>query len=422
MTLSTYLSPTRINQALVVALLTALAIFLGNGLNYVGWVYLVQIRYYILLAAIVLPVAGLCFIQLRQRNVTFKYYILFISLWSTTVLFTSALNDGDVSAAVILALPYILVPPFFYIYRRIQLPESTAIGVILCVGFITFFIQTLQQFFPFVALFGDLGTGDGTEIFVNTEIRNGIYRFFVGNYQVQLLCLMFCWCKVLEKPRTGYILLTLCFLFSIYVYVTKQVLIAAAIALAISPFFTKDRHIKIAALMLFVVLIMMGAIFWDTLFAGLIKDSQDDGFSHSIRFEFMAYITDYFLNHPFPFLVGKGFDTPLEREWIRMYYHISDIGFVGIIFYFGCLWPIAYFYVIYKLLVKHQKKAPLYIKLYLVASLIMSPFIFPYRDRLECFNWMTVLYIASIYIDKPTSYAVFRHDTSIQESLSEGSN
>ena len=84
-----------------------------------------------------------------------------------------------------------------------------------------------------------------------------------------------------------------------------------------------------------------------------------------------------------------------------MLYYPSDIGFFGESIYYGCFWAIAYFYVAFRIVVTYRNRIPLYIRLYVICSGFISIFIFPYRDRIEMYNWMCVVYIASLYIDRP---------------------
>lgn len=378
--------------------MVALVIFLGNGLNLIGWGYIVQLRYYLLMAGVCWALYGLFFIQYRNRHITFKYYSLFLTLWPFGILLTSSLLGGIITEELTRVQVWVYVSTFFMLFYHFKFTEKRLMWIIVIVAIITAIIQILQQVDPLFAIFG--GSADDTGEVVITAERNGMARFFVGSYQVQMLAMCFCWYKMLKTFKPIWFLLSALMLVSIYLYLTKQILITTLFTLALSFFLVKGRWVRILSYSLLIICGISLAIFWEDLFGDMIRDSKDDNFSHAIRFEFIGYIIEYNFANPVKAIFGHGTTIPFFEELRHMLYHPSDIGFFGESIYYGWPWALAYFYIAFRILVTYRAHVPIYIRLYVLCSGFISIFIFPYRDRIEMYNWMCVVYIASLYIDK----------------------
>ncbi len=400
-------------NVVVTIFMVALVIFLGNGLNLIGWGYIVQMRYYLLMAGMCWMLYGLFFIQYRERQITFKYYSLFLTLWPFSILLTSFLLGGSIADELIQVQVWVYVSTFFMLFYHFKFTENRVMWIIMIVALITVTIQILQQIEPLFAVFG--GSPDDTGEVVITGERNGMARFFVGSYQVQMLAMCFCWYKMLKTFKPIWFLLSALMLVSIYLYLTKQILITTLLTLALSFFFVKGRWVRILSYVLLAICGISLAIFWDDLFGEMIRESKDDSFSHAIRFEFIGYIIEYNFANPVKAIFGHGTTIPFFEELRHMLYYPSDIGFFGESIYYGWLWAIAYFYVAFRILVTYRNRIPLYIRLYILCSGFISIFIFPYRDRIEMYNWMCVIYIASLYIDKPQEHDEKDNETGIKE-------
>lgn len=372
-------------------------IFLGNGLNMVGWAFIVQIRYYLLIAACCMVAGAYCFMKLRNQPITFKYYSLFICLWPIIPIITSMLSDGDIGLEMRAIPTWVFASTMFLVYHYFRYTERRVLWILLTVAVITVTIQILQQVNPLFAIFG--GSPDDLADVVTTDARNGIARYFVGSYQVQMFAMCFVWYKMLKEFSLKWILMSMLMLVSIYLYLTKQILISTMFTLALSFIMVKGRNVKIVATVLAVLSISLLVVFWDALFGEMIRDSQDSSFSYAIRFEFIGFLSEYNLTDPIGVLLGHGYSYPLLADWQHRLYYPSDVGFFGESIYFGWAWALAYFYVAFRILVTYRNRVPAYIRLYVVCSGLISVFIFPYRNRIELFNWVSVLYIASLYID-----------------------
>ena len=170
----------------------------------------------------------------------------------------------------------------------------------------------------------------------------------------------------------------------------------------------KGRKTTIFACVVGLISIVALAIFWDDLFGEMIQDSKDDSFSHGIRLEFIAWIMEYNLTDPIGVLFGHGVSSPWFQELIHLLYYPSDIGFFGEAIYYGWLWALAYFYAVYRILITYRQRIPLYLRLFVICSGIISVFIFPYRNRIELFNWICMIYICSLYVDRKSDMVIER--------------
>ena len=66
-----------IRKVVIVSAMLALAAFLGNGFNLIGWNMIVQIRYYIMMGILCIGASLLYFIRFRNYPIAFKYYTVF---------------------------------------------------------------------------------------------------------------------------------------------------------------------------------------------------------------------------------------------------------------------------------------------------------------------------------------------------------
>lgn len=391
---------TFIRKVMIVSAMLALVAFLGNGFNLIGWNLIVQIRYYILLGILCIGASLLYFIRFRNYPIAFKYYTVFVTLWPFAIVLSSYLQGGSLTDDLLQIAPWTFVGAFFMIFYRFRFSEQMILWILSLYALITVGIQIAQQMDPLFAVFG--GNPDDFSDLVVAEKRNGLARFFVGCISVQMLIMCFFWSKMLKTFRIHWGILSALMVVSIYLYLTKQVLISTLLTLGVSFFMVKGRRVKILAFILAAICIVGLGVFWEDMFGEMIQDSKDDSYSHAIRFEFIGYIMEYNQTDPVGVLFGHGMSKPWFAELQHKSYYPSDIGFFGEAIYFGWLWALAYFYVVYRIMVTYRDRIPLYIKLFVICSGLISIFIFPYRNRIELFNWICMIYICSLYIDNRT--------------------
>ena len=83
-----------------------------------------------------------------------------------------------------------------------------------------------------------------------------------------------------------------------------------------------------------------------------------------------------------------------------MGYFADDVGIVGQWWYFGFIYILAWFSIVYKIIWKYRKLSSLYIKLYFIGSTIISFYFFPLAHEKGWLIWSILLYIADKDIQK----------------------
>ena len=225
---------TFIRKVMIVSAMLALVAFLGNGFNLIGWNLIVQIRYYILMGIFCIGASLLCFIQFRNHPIAFKYYTVFVTLWPFAIVLSSYLQGGSLTDDLLQIAPWTFVGAFFMIFYRFRFSEQMILWILSLYALITVGIQIAQQIDPLFAVFG--GNPDDFSDLVVAEKRNGLARFFVGCISVQMLIMCFFWSKMLKTFRIHWGILSALMVVSIYLYLTKQVLISTLLTLGVSFF------------------------------------------------------------------------------------------------------------------------------------------------------------------------------------------
>lgn len=304
-------------------------------------------------------------------------------------------------------LPLFLI---FFLCYSFGLSERQLVRPITIVGFIILAIQVLQIIFPDSAVFGVFNEGDyargATDV---AEERNGIFRFRLESYMITLFCLFYYWHGLLSRRNLKYLVYFLLFAISLYFNLSRNLVFTALITLALSflmihskkPSAENKRKSKLNArhIALFLTFVAVFVVLLKTVFTDFIADTQSDVSGSSIRFFAFAYYGLAILDSPLTLLFGNGHPTETDSwDQANMGLFPSDVGFVGECYYYGLIWIAIYFVTIYLLLFRHRKKLPLYIKLFLIDTALMSILIFPYRSGYEYMIWGIVLYIASNYI------------------------
>lgn len=109
------------------------------------------------------------------------------------------------------------------------MPLNVVINSLTTVAITIFFIQVVQQFLPNMAVFGvyeeELGKSEVA------EIRNGLYRYRLSCQCVTFFCLYYYWQQTLEKYTLKSAILSVILMASIYLTLTRQLIVAGAICM-----------------------------------------------------------------------------------------------------------------------------------------------------------------------------------------------
>lgn len=279
----------------------------------------------------------------------------------------------------------------FFNLWQLKITEKQIITGFVIFGLMTFAIQIWQMSmeFPVFGLDYEMESGEIGE-------RNDLARYMVGTYFVAVLCVYYFWSRIIKKFNIFAAVMLAVFLVSVYLYLTRQLMIAIALSALLSIFILGDRKKQIAAFML--ILVLGAVVFFNAkaIFGDMLEDTDD---STNIRWQCMDYIRKQLELHIEYIPFGRGFGD-YEKAWAAKGYYISDIGFVGQVFVLGIFWTVSYFVIVYKFLTKLRHDIPMYVTLFVFGSLVTCLFIFPYRNMVEAFIWATLFYISSIHLSK----------------------
>jgi len=318
--------------------------------------------------------------------------LLLLSSACINVVFTGN-TLADERSHILSALAFL----FFYLFYIYRISEQEIIRIFTVFALAVFFIQVFQTIFPETAVFGTDDTDTDLKDAGIASMRNGLYRFRLETYFFTLPCLYYYWNRLLSRLNLRDFLLFSIFLISTYLYLTRQIMAATAIALSCSYLFIKNSKAKIHIILLAGVFGFILLQFADDLFGKLLFETKTDLSGDNIRLLSAGFYWDKICENPLTFLFGNG-HPELLHKWKEKGLYPSDIGFIGEMFHYGLLWIVFYFYSVYTILVKYGRQLPLYIKLFVFGTFTNSIMIFPYRSHSEYFIWATMLYIASLYI------------------------
>lgn len=290
---------------------------------------------------------------------------------------------------------------FFYIFYKYHITENDIIKLLSIFGLIVFIIQVYQQILPSKAIFGIYNENTlGYETDNIASIRNNLYRFRLGTSLFTIFCTYYYWDQFRQKIDIKNFILFIIFLVSIYLYMTRQLMISTIITLCFSIFYIRNIKIRISVILTIILLMIILFYYSDILFGALIEQTKEEVNEENIRLLAFGFYWNKIITNPLTFILGSGHPESLNIWQNEFKLWTSDIGIIGSMFHYGLLWIILYFHIIYLVLKKYAKFLPLYIKLYMLGTFINSILIFPYRDAKEYIIITIILYISSINILK----------------------
>lgn len=138
---------------------------------------------------------------------------------------------------------------------------------------------------------------------------------------------------------------------------------------------------------------------FDILFAEYVESTTNQiNNDENVRiYTYPFFLTKIFAN-PLTFFLGSGHPDE-SGKWAELYhFYASDIGIVGAWFTYGFFWVAVYIWQVYIILYKKRKQIPVYLRLYVISTLLTSPMIFAYRNPLENIVWAVLLYQVGVSI------------------------
>lgn len=329
---------------------------------------------------------------MNEYNKRIIYFLVFWPLFSMLVNYSTGVSSLE-SYRINVLMSFAFMT--YFIYRRFNTTEQQIIVTLTIFGLITLAIQTYQQINPDFIFFGIIGEYDGG---MYNHVRNGVMRFYVGSYFIAIFCMYYYWEKSLTKFKVIYLLLFVLFFASMYLYMTRQIMISSVLTILFSGFLVTNKSKKKIFFLLLSIIVAIFIYYYDILFEQLVESYRDNTFTTDIRKQASDFIIDQILNNPIGSLIGYG-HSKQEILWADKGFYLSDIGFIGEGYLYGIPWVVAYFIILYKYVIKYKNVVPLYVKLYFIGTAINSVMIFPYRNNIEAFVWLIAMYIGGMYIN-----------------------
>ncbi|MDO5524864.1 MAG: hypothetical protein Q4F85_02110 [Prevotella sp.] len=361
----------------VFALLSVCIILVTSGIAYEDWDYSIfsPITYVTFL------LIGISFLfSIKQVGIsTYKFSNVIVPLASLPLLSIISLCLFG-NEALTHSVRYFLEPMVLYVYfllLRRNTNSNTIISLFLFWGTIIGCIFIVQQIFPENALFGVFNEKQMLEsgIKENVTMRNDLYRYRLDSFfYVSYFCCFYSWNKLRNKLSVSNLFIFAFFLLSIYLYLTRQILIIVLLVIIVSVVINKFK-LKVLLPILLIGYILY--LYADILFASLLESTQNDISSDYIRYFSYSFFWNKCIDNPIVFLIGNGHMPNLELNWGNNYvFFASDIGIVGALYYYGVLWIIAYLFMFYKIAI-YYKHVPHYLLMFFFAMFVNSILIVP---------------------------------------------
>lgn len=344
-----------------------------------------------------------------KKEIYLMMFLPFLSIINSWYIY----NQSPTSSAWVLINQFTWI--IYFILHKYKISEVTILKIFFIVATITVFIQIVQQFTYPNAIFGvmtpaqmiDQGT---TEI---AESRNGIWRFRMHNNAYFTAPILFASLVWLQKKNNRHLLtFILLLLVSVYLTLTRQVIVSCI--LTIMFFYFSNKKNKIKVLIIFLIFIGFLYSFYDVLFSSLAEQTINDSNEDNIRLLSATYFWNESLKTPFTFLFGIGYGTSnsslanLQTIQTTIYkFYIGDVGFIGEIYEKGLIYVITSYYILYKLFICLKNKIPMYIRLFVLFTSIMSPMIFPFIGISQILVWIMLLYVSDLHINSNKTIKVY---------------
>lgn len=389
-----------------------LLFFFSNAYNYVYWDSQLARQLCYIIGLIIL---FLCF---DPRILRWKYNLIILALFIEPMLsLISVINyEKSVGNENILNITIGSLYLLPFVFKKFHFKEHDLISGLVIFTLLGFFIQIFQLLNPSLASFGLYKESIGHEFYV--ESRNGINRYRLDIFMESLLCLFYFWDKFMRKINMKYFLFILAFMFSIYVYLSRQIIIISILGILFSFIFCYRHKIKINHLIILSIFVIIGIICSSYLFDELLLKTSDELNEDNIRVTCFYFYGEKILRSPLTFLIGSGMPNDLEYWKSILKLTPADIGIVGEMFYFGVLWILLYIYTLYVCVVKRRKQTPMYVIVFLVSTFIASYQIYPYAYNHRDMHvlWAIVLFLA-FYSHSTTIYQNRKKTTLSQSNI-----
>lgn len=182
--------------------------------------------------------------------------------------FISYINNGDVEwtshPVTFIDMCGSLTFLLYFVLHALKVNERTLLMIVFVAATCILCIQIFQQFFPSHAVFGvrndfsnEMKNSNAIDII---EMRNGLYRYRILGKMFTIIAMCYTWQRLLKKQNLKNVIFFLLFAVSMYLYLTRQYMIATIGMCAFSIFLvgksslaSKMKFLIPIALLLFVL-------------------------------------------------------------------------------------------------------------------------------------------------------------------------
>lgn len=398
----------RRGQAIFFFIIIALSILYSSGFSYVnwnstygGWTQNVVAILFMLFLFINWP---------KNKQYHFRVdallliFIPFISMLNTHTLY----GQGYVDSIKTLSGCFVWV--FYFFLHKYKVQESTILKAILAIALFVIAVQVIQQFTYPNALFGVLNEDTMIEEGAKeaAEQRNGLWRFRIGgNAYFTCIILFACAIWIRKRYSNKLMILMALMLVSVYLTLTRQIIAACLLALFFSFFLGKKNKGYIQAIIIGGVVAALLYSYSDVLFGSFAEQTKGDMSDSYIRVLAGTYFWNESISDPIIFLFGHGLpgqtgtfkQLMIQLNEIMGFFTV-DVGFIGMTYTFGAIYVVICFRLLWRLLVTYKKYTPLYIRLFVIFTGVMSIMIFPMMSPYYYLVWALLMYVSDLYINR----------------------
>lgn len=331
-------------------------------------------------------------------------FIPFISMLNTHTLY----GQGYVDSIKTLSGCFVWV--FYFFLHKYKVQESTILKAILAIALFVVAVQVIQQFTYPNTLFGVMNEDTMIEEGVKeaAEQRNGLWRFRIGGNAYFTCIILFTsivWMR--KRFKSKLLVLMALMLVSVYLTLTRQIMAACFLALFFSFFLGMKNKGYMQAILIGVVVAALLYSYSDVLFGSFAEQTTDDMSDNYIRVLAGTYFWNESISDPYLFLFGHGlpgqtgtFRILMQQLNQMMGFYTVDVGFIGMTYTFGAIYVVVCFRLLWKLLVSYRKYTPVYIRLFVIFSGVMSIMIFPMTSPYYYLVWTMLMYITDLHVNR----------------------
>ena len=213
-----------------------------------------------------------------RKEVYLMMFLPFLSIFNSWSIY----GQSPISGAWVLIGNFIWI--IYFILHKYKISESALLKVFFIIALTIVIIQIIQQITYPKAFFGIMSIDEMIEKGVNeaAEKRNGLWRFrmhYNAYFTVPILFASWIWLQ--KKYNIKLFVWIILLLISVYLTLTRQVILSCIITLVYSFFLSKKGKSK--AFFLILIFIVCLFSFYDILFSSLADKTSEESSEDNIR-------------------------------------------------------------------------------------------------------------------------------------------